>query len=400
MGSMGKFLFCMSAMESIVSHQIDCNAALGTYLPELKDSEMGRNVALWHLMSHTSGCYQRAGDLLEAVESNADWASVVRRSIAARPLFAPGTAFSYDVPNYVLCGEILRRLHGLAPRDLIRTRILDPLGIECGGTDNAEKPDLLVEGHMPTTSGAFELAEPDEISELWEAASSSLPVSMPDLARIAAAVMDAPGAGAVLSADARGSLLTQSIVLPVGQEWPVRDCALMSYGFGCGKHRNRTLGHPGERAGQCCALHFDPERKIAVAVGVNARALGVRDATLTMLMRSLGCSNDSASSKRPTFERGELPGDYVGGSMGRVVEVREQDSGLICRFVTSQESAQSDAAERKFPVVRFHLTDEGHAELDEQSRQFPMCFFRDPGGTTPCLFAGAVCYRQVQGRFE
>jgi hypothetical protein len=80
--------------------------------------------------------------------------------------------------------------------------------------------------------------------------------------------------------------------------------------------------------------------------------------------------------------------------MGRVVEVREQDSALVCRFVTSQEASRSGAPEIKFPVVRFHLTDEGYAELDEQSRQFPMCFFREPGGTTPCLFAGAVCYRR------
>jgi hypothetical protein len=292
-------------------------------------------------------------------------------------------------------------VHGVAPRDLIRTRVLDPLGLQYGTDCHSEREGWFVQGHTPTAGGGFEPAEPAEVLDPWEAASSSLTLSMPDLARIAAAIMDVPGTtGSLLSAAARHMLLTQSIELPIAPEWPIRDCALVSYGFGCGLHRNRLLGHPGESSGQCCALHFDPARKVAVAVGVNARAFHVREAALTMLMRAMGCSNDTSVPKRETFEPGELLGNYVGGSMGRIVEVREHDAGLVCRFVSPRETAESGATDKNFPVVRFHVTEEGHAELDEQWRQIPMCFFREPGGTTPCLFAGAVSFRQVQQRFD
>jgi CubicO group peptidase (beta-lactamase class C family) len=398
MGSLGKFLVCMSAMESIASHQLDADEMLGTYLEELRHSELGRNVTLWHLMSHTSGFYQRAEHLLEALEFNSDWANVVRQSSEARPLFTPGAVFSYDSRNYVLCGEILRRLHGTASRDLIKARILDPLDIEGGDTESdAKNPEVFVEGHTRTASGTCEPAPKAEVSELWEPASCSLTLSMPDLARIAGAVMGAPGShSALLSAAARRMLLTQSVELPIGTEWPVRDCTMLTYGSGCGKHRNGSLGHHGASPGQLCALHFDPEKGIAVAVGVNARAFNVRESTLTMLMRSMGCSTDTATLKRATFEPGELPGIYVGGCVGRAIEVREHDSRFICRFISSHETSDSRAMEGKLPEVRFHLTAEGHAERDEQWRQFPMCFFREPGGRSPLLFAGTVCYRQVQ----
>jgi D-alanyl-D-alanine carboxypeptidase len=400
LGSLGKFLLCVSALESFVTRRLDCTASLDTYLPELRDTPMGRSVALSHLMSHTSGCYHEVQDLGETCDFNADWARLVRRSVAARQLFAPGTAFSYDTPNYVLCGEILRRVHGMAPRDLIRTRVLDPLGIQYSTDRSEDRNGGFVEGHTPTTQGGFEPAEPAEVTELWESASSNMTLSMPDLAKIAEAIMAAPGtAGAILSSAAQAMLFAQCVQLPIAPEWPIRDCALMSYGLGCGRHRNGLLGHPGESSGQCSALHFDPQQRIAVAVGVNARAFHVREVALTMLMRSMGCSNDAAVARRETFERGELLGDYVGGSMGRVVEVREHDGGLVCRFVTPQ-GADGGAADVKFPVVRFHLTDEGHAELDEQWRQIPMCFFREPGGTTPAVFAGAVSYRRVHERFD
>ena len=397
LASVGKFLICAVAMESIASHQLDRDVSIRAYLPELADSEMGNNVALWHLMSHTSGCYQGADGLLdETVGFNADWVSVVQRSIAARRLFVPGAAFSYDTPNYVLCGEILRRLHGAAPRDLIRTRILDPLGIDWGRTDfDMEKPGRYVEGHIPTANGAFEPTPPAVVSELWESASSSLTLSMPDFVAIAASIMGAPiTTGAILSAAARRMLLTQVVDLPIAPEWPIRDCALTSYGFGCAAHRNGLLGHPGEASGQCCALHFDPVQKIAVAVGVNARAFHVREAALTMLMRLMGYSSENAASKRVTFAQSELLGDYVGGAMGRVLQVRAQGPQLICQSAT-HGTTENGGSQRNFPVARFHMTDEGYAVLDEQSRRIPLCFFREPGGTVPCLIAGAVSYRQI-----
>lgn len=393
LGSLGKFLFCIVAAESIVSRQLDRDASLRTYLPELGDSEMGRNVALWQVISHTGGCYQKAEDLFEETsEPNGDWASVVRRSIAARRLFAPGAVFSYATPNYVLFGEVLRRLYGSGPRDLIGTRLLDPLGIDWRGTDSSRN----VEGHNPRAGGVYEATSPGVVSELWESASSSLTLSMPDLVMIAASIIDAPIAPrAVLSDPARRILLEQVVELPIAPEWPVRDCAHVSYGFGCAVHRNGLLGHSGVTTGQCSAVHFDPVRRTAVAVGVNAHALGAREAALSMLMRSMGYSSAGAESKRVTFDPGELVGDYVGGVIGRVLEVRADGRELVCQASRRQGITQAEGSRKAFPVIRFQVTDEGHAVLDEPWRAIPVCFFREPGGETPCLFAGTVSYRKT-----
>jgi CubicO group peptidase (beta-lactamase class C family) len=398
LGSTGKFLICAAAMDAIVSHQLDYDAPLRTYLPELAGSGMGNEVALRHLMSHTSGYYQEADGIADdAFGFNVEWGSIVQRSIAARRQFAPGTVFSYDTPNYVLCGEILRRLHGVSPRHLIRTRILQPLGIDAGQTDSdAGEPGCYVEGHVPSANGGFEPTTPDAVSELWQSACCTLTLSMPDLIAIAAAVMDVPiGAGAILSAPARSRLLTQVVDVPIAPEWPVRDCAAISYGFGCAAHRNGLLGHPGETAGHCCAFLFDPARGVAVAVGVNARAFHAREATLTKLMRALGYASKSCSSKRPTFELSELVGDYVGGGMGRVFQVRAQGLQLICKLALSKGEIGTEALGKPFPEISLRVTNEGHAVLDERSRQMPLCFFREPGGTTPCLIVGQVSYRQL-----
>ncbi|HKR64119.1 MAG TPA: serine hydrolase domain-containing protein, partial [Thermoanaerobaculia bacterium] len=83
--------------------KIALDAPAATYLPEIAD----KTITIRHLLTHTSGL--RSG--LEPAE----WSGYdegVRRALAETPLNRPGVIFRYSDINYVLLGEIVRRVSG------------------------------------------------------------------------------------------------------------------------------------------------------------------------------------------------------------------------------------------------------------------------------------------------
>lgn len=109
--------------------KVALDAPIKTYLPEYVDA----SVTVRHLLTHTSAI--RPGlDLRE------DWSGYdegVRRALAERPLNRPGTIFRYADINYILLGEIVRRVSG-EPLDVFaRKNVFQPLGMR----DTGFRPD-------------------------------------------------------------------------------------------------------------------------------------------------------------------------------------------------------------------------------------------------------------------
>lgn len=91
-----------------------------TVLPELGDGE----VTVRHLLTHTSG--------LRPGIPRGDWSGYdegVRRALAERPRNRPGAIVRYSDVNYILLGEIVRRVSG-EPLDVFaRKNVFEPLGM-------------------------------------------------------------------------------------------------------------------------------------------------------------------------------------------------------------------------------------------------------------------------------
>jgi CubicO group peptidase (beta-lactamase class C family) len=111
------------------------------YLPEL-DGEGTAAIQVHHLLTHTSGLHGedvdahtlaslRKGVTPPAAESSQHpllgFLLAARWSVPLR--YTPGTVMSYSTHNYMLVGEIVRRVSGRSLEDFARERLFGPLGM-------------------------------------------------------------------------------------------------------------------------------------------------------------------------------------------------------------------------------------------------------------------------------
>jgi uncharacterized protein YbbC (DUF1343 family) len=102
--------------------KIAIDAPAATYLPEIADG----TITIRHLLTHTSG-------LRPDVDLHPEWSGYdegIRLALAETPRNRPGIVFRYSDINYILLGEIVRRVSG-EPLDVFaRKNIFEPLGMK------------------------------------------------------------------------------------------------------------------------------------------------------------------------------------------------------------------------------------------------------------------------------
>ena len=99
------------------------NDPVTAYLPEFQGGRS--DITVRDLMTHFSGL--RPDLDLEPAWSGYD--SGVRKALSEKPAWPPGTRFSYSDINFVLLGEIVRRLSGRTLEEYARQAVFDPLGM-------------------------------------------------------------------------------------------------------------------------------------------------------------------------------------------------------------------------------------------------------------------------------
>jgi len=101
--------------------KVNLSDPVSRWFPEFAGSRHGELTVL-HLMTHTSGLSDvmvSAGNSLE---------SAVRKAAAQHHRKGPGTAFEYADINFILLGEMVRRVSGETLNAFCRTQIYEPLG--------------------------------------------------------------------------------------------------------------------------------------------------------------------------------------------------------------------------------------------------------------------------------
>ncbi len=105
------------------------------YLPEFHGD--GREaITVRHLLTHTSG-------LLTGISGRpfSDYSSGIAQALQARPRLTPGTEFHYCDVNFILLGEIVRRVSGKPLNEFVATEFYQPLGM--GDTGYLPPADLM-----------------------------------------------------------------------------------------------------------------------------------------------------------------------------------------------------------------------------------------------------------------
>ena len=121
-GSISKSFAAIVALQESDAGRLDLHAPITDILPWLEISQPFGRIAMHHLLSHTSGLATGLEDTLEGM--GASWN--LRR---LAPGFAPGERFWYSNDGYKLVGVLLEHVAGQPIQELIRERILSPLGM-------------------------------------------------------------------------------------------------------------------------------------------------------------------------------------------------------------------------------------------------------------------------------
>lgn len=269
-GSITKVWTTTLIMQMVEQGVIDLDATVHSYLPDLvlSDPAALETITVRHLLTHTNGI---TGDYFPDTGRGDD---AVARCIATLPevpqLHQPGEMFSYSNIGFILAGHLIERLTGHTWDQVIRERLLEPLGTSgfCTLPEEAILHRVGV-GHTPNADGDL------VPGQMWPEVRSGGPAGFTpwattaDLLRFARLHLN----GGIADS---GERLLSSESVALMQEQHVESVPSNAYegdGWGLGWARHRysnnepVVGHNG---GAAAVLRVLPERNCAIASLTNA----------------------------------------------------------------------------------------------------------------------------------
>ncbi len=219
------------------------------YLPEFQGRRKER-VLVGHLLSHTSGLPDMVPENTRLRRAHAPLSQFVAAALRTPLLFEPGTRFSYQSMGTLLAAEIAERVSGIRLRDLLRSRIFQPLGMR--------RTMLGLEGLRVEETAIFQESGDSEDSRRWGPNSpywramghpwGGLHASTGDLGALLQTLLNggrygearifSPATSAAMTRDQNGDLGA-----PWGYGWALRDSPVWNYFGDLGTAG--TFGHVG-----------------------------------------------------------------------------------------------------------------------------------------------------------
>jgi CubicO group peptidase (beta-lactamase class C family) len=268
-GSTTKTVTGTVAMRLVERGQLDLDAPVRAYLPELRmaDEQVAARVTLRHLFNHTGGW---AGDYFEDMGGGDDALSRIVARLAHLPQLTPlGTVWSYNNAGFYLAGRVLEVVSGKPYEALAHELVLAPLGMARSFFFPGDVMTYrFAVGHM----NSFELgAPPVEVARPWPLARTANPAgglasTARDQLRYARFHMGdgtAPDGTRLLSRESLAEMQRPSAPAANGEHsgvtWFIKDVG-----------GERIVRHGGATHGQLSAFAMVPARRFAITVLTNA----------------------------------------------------------------------------------------------------------------------------------
>ncbi len=261
-GSISKSFTCLALLQQREAGRLDLHQPVTRYLPWFAvRSRYDAPITPHHLMSHTAGII-RGNDFTPASRYGA-WA--LRETATGSP---PGAHFHYSNVGYTALGYLLEDLLDRSYGDIIRSRILDPLGM--AATDPTITHDTrrrLAVGHTRLYDDRPGHPSHPLVPATWleyAAGDGSIASTPADMAAYARLLLNR-GRGP------RGPLISEeSFALLIERVVPAGDGAWYGYGLSVGEEGGRqTIGHGGGMVGYLSMLLLDPDAGLGALALVN-----------------------------------------------------------------------------------------------------------------------------------
>lgn len=248
-GSIGKSMTALALMQLVESGRLDLNAPLSTHLPWFAPASRYGPIALKHVLSHTAGL-PAGRDFTPA----ARYESYALRQVA--PAWEPGTRFHYSNTGYKLLGCLLEDIERAPYADILRRRVLHPLGMDADAADAVITHDSrqrMAAGYVPLYDDRPYRQGDTLIPATWMeygAGDGSVAATAAAIARYARLWLNRGRSGgrALVSPAAYDRIIAPAIRMSRGDEYE-HD---YGYGFGIISHQadgHRYIGHGGSTVG-------------------------------------------------------------------------------------------------------------------------------------------------------
>lgn len=128
LASISKTVTTTAIMRLVEQGKLDLNAPVRKYLPDFKlqDESAARDVAIWHLVTHTPGW---EGQLTPADKGVDTLAAFVETMKDLPQLAPPGAVWSYNNAGFSVAGRVIEVVTGQNIHDALRSLVFQPIGL-------------------------------------------------------------------------------------------------------------------------------------------------------------------------------------------------------------------------------------------------------------------------------
>ena len=351
-GSISKVWTATLVMQLVDEGRLDLDAPLVQVLPDLRlgDPEVAGKVTMRHLLTHTSGI---DGDVFTDTGRGDD---VLARYVAALADVAQnhplGATFSYCNSGYTLAGRVVEVVTGSTWDEVLRERIIEPLGL----THTSTLPEEAILHRV-----AVGHITPDPEQESQPTTTWVLPRSLGPAGLINATARDVTAFARMhlrdgASADGTVVLSPASTAAMQAHQTDLPDKHSLGDSWGLGWirfdwHGERLYGHDGSTYGQNAYLRVLPGRD---GSGGTAVALVTNGGHTADLFRDLYGELFAELAGVTIADQLEPPAEVPDVDLARHVgtyqrssvttEVFQRDGGLVARVIPSGPVAEASGA--------------------------------------------------------
>jgi len=284
-GSVGKSFTAVAILQLVDEGRIELDAPVEGYLPWLviPRAEGNGPITISHLLTHTSG-------VVMGIDATPEAAFQVW-SLRDLPTFsAPGTRFHYSNVGYKVLGLVLEAVDGRSYPEIIRARILEPLGMRATepAVTNEIRAQLAVGyGYLHDDRMGYAGAELTPATWLESGTAdgciASTASDMCEFVKLVLRSGEGPS-GQLLSADAFARMTAAH----------AHDDTGGAYGYGLSIRElegRRLIGHGGSTVGYRAGMETDPDAGLGVIVlqnGFGARPMTIAQAVLGIVRDPAG----------------------------------------------------------------------------------------------------------------
>jgi D-alanyl-D-alanine carboxypeptidase len=336
-GSISKTFTATMILQLVAEGKIGLEDHLNAYFPTVPKSG---EITIAHLLRHRSGLFNFTDD-----PAYGDWLHEPRTREQMLDLFSqhrtafpPGTEASYSNTNYVLLSFILEKVEGKPYADILRQRIVRPLGLSDTGFGRAISVSQGDARSYHRLGGWEAAGETDASIPMGAGGLVSTPS---DLNRFYRALL-------------RGDLLPPELLAEMRRIEDGFGMGLIQFPYG----NKQSFGHTGGIDGFMAISGYFPEEDLAASWTGNGLAMSMNDILLGVLAMSFD-EPYVLPDFRPAMQieaarLQALEGVYSNPAFPLRITVRE-DKGILTAQATGQPAFPLEA--RSATVFRFDAAD-------------------------------------------